>query len=82
MTHKPAVGIGGFGRDNTSKLIDRSRYIASAALSSSPSSKAPQPMPRLAAEQTASAFEGNGGERIKRILKQEVTQQTDRPAMQ
>jgi hypothetical protein len=28
MTHKPAVGLGGFGRDNTSELIDRSPYIA------------------------------------------------------
>jgi len=39
MTHKPAVGIGGFGRDNTSELIDRSPYIASTAPSSSPTSE-------------------------------------------
>jgi hypothetical protein len=45
MTHKPAVGIGGFGRDSTSELIDRSPYIASAAPSSSPTSKAPPPLP-------------------------------------
>ena len=50
MTHKPAVGIGGFGRDNTSELIDRSTYIASAAPSSSPTSKALPPLPRLAAD--------------------------------
>jgi hypothetical protein len=46
MTHKPAVGIGGSGRDNTSELIDRSSYITCAAPSSSPTSKAP-PLPRL-----------------------------------
>jgi hypothetical protein len=28
MTRKPAVGIGGFSRDNSSDLIDRSPYIA------------------------------------------------------
>jgi hypothetical protein len=36
MTHKPAVRTGGFGRDNTSELIDHRPYIASAAPSSSP----------------------------------------------
>jgi hypothetical protein len=45
MTHKPAVGIGGFGRDNSSELINRSPFIASAAPSSSPTSKAPPPKP-------------------------------------
>jgi hypothetical protein len=93
MTHKPAVGIGGFGRDNTSELINRSPYIASAAPSSSPSSKAPPPLPRLAAEQTAASdrmvvdaeitvFEKRGGRLTKRILKHEIAQQTDWPAKQ
>jgi hypothetical protein len=50
MTHKPAVGIGGFGRDNTSELIDRSPYIASAAPSSSATSETLPSLPRLAAE--------------------------------
>jgi len=36
MTHKPAVGRGGFGRNKPSKLSDNSVYIASAAPSSSP----------------------------------------------
>jgi hypothetical protein len=50
MTHKPAVGIGGFGRDKTSELSNRSPFIASAAPSSSPTSETPPPLPRLAAD--------------------------------
>jgi len=44
MTHKPAVGRGGFGRE---KLIDHGPYIASAAPSSSPKTSSPPPPARL-----------------------------------
>jgi hypothetical protein len=41
MRHKPAVGLGGFGREEFSRLIDR--YSCSASAASSSSSKTPPP---------------------------------------
>jgi hypothetical protein len=40
MTHKPAVGFGGFGGDNTSEQINHSPYSVSTAPSSSPTFEA------------------------------------------
>jgi putative DNA primase/helicase len=56
MTHKPAVGTGGFGRDNASELIDHNPYSASAAPSSSPTYKAPPDADTTQSSLTTSAL--------------------------